>query len=82
VSRDGYVVTNHHVVTGAKAIKITLSDGREFKGEVHSTDELTDLALVRIINTEGEAFPVLEFGRSDKLRVGEWVVALGSPMTL
>eukprot|EP00939_MAST-03C_sp_MAST-3C-sp1_P001483 g1483.t1 len=82
VSTKGLIVTNAHVVGNSKTVDVTLHDGRKFVGVVHSKDRASDLAIVRIVDAEGIAFPVADIGRSDKLRAGEWVVALGSPLML
>ena len=80
INDEGYVLTNNHVVTGADEIKVKLSDGREFKGEIKGTDEKLDLALIKI---EGkDHFPVAVLGDSDKIQVGEWVMAIGNPFGL
>jgi len=79
VDPDGYILTNNHVVEGADEIKVVLSDGREFKGELIGTDPKTDLAVVRI---EAGGLRALELGDSDALRVGEIVVAVGNPYRL
>ena len=76
VSADGYVVTNHHVVDGADEIKVNLNDRRELAAKVIGSDKRSDLALLKI---EGKDLPVVTFGSSDKLEVGEWVIAIGSP---
>jgi serine protease Do len=76
VSKDGYILTNHHVVSGAEKIKVRLSDGRELDGKVVGSDELTDVAVVKV---EGPDLVPAEFADSDALEVGEWVVAIGSP---
>lgn len=79
ISKDGYIVTNNHVVDGADEITITLNDNREFKGRLIGTDPSTDLALLKI---EGDNFPTLPVGDSDALKVGEWVLAVGNPFNL
>ncbi|MBN9425346.1 MAG: DegQ family serine endoprotease [Burkholderiales bacterium] len=79
ISNDGYLLTNHHVVDGADQIYVTLTDKRELKGRLIGSDRRTDVALVKI---EGKDFPRLAIGDSQKLRVGEWVVAIGSPFGL
>ncbi|NDV84906.1 Do family serine endopeptidase [Bacteroides sp. 51] len=79
ISKDGYVVTNNHVIEGADEISVTLNDNREFIGRVIGTDPSTDLALVKI---EGDDFPTLPIGDSDALKVGEWVLAVGNPFNL
>jgi serine protease Do len=80
ISNEGYIITNNHVVSGADEIKVKFGDGREFKGEVKGTDEKLDIALVKISTTEH--FPVATLGDSDKLQVGEWVMAIGNPFGL
>lgn len=79
ISKDGYIVTNNHVVDGADEIAVTLNDNREFKGRLIGTDPSTDLALVKI---EGDEFPAIPVGDSDALKVGEWVLAVGNPFNL
>jgi Do/DeqQ family serine protease len=79
ISKDGYIVTNNHVIEGADEISVTLNDNREFKGRIIGTDPNTDLALVKI---EGDGFPTLPVGNSDALKVGEWVLAVGNPFNL
>lgn len=76
ISKDGYILTNHHVVSGAEQLKVRLADGRELEGKVVGSDELTDIAVVKI---DGPDLVPAEFADSDKLEVGEWVVAIGSP---
>ncbi len=79
ISKDGYIVTNNHVVEGADEITITLNDNREFKGRLIGTDPSTDLALVKI---EGDDFQAIVVGDSEALKVGEWVLAVGNPFNL
>jgi serine protease Do len=76
---DGYVMTNAHVVQGADDIVVTLSDRREFKGKVIGADRRTDVALVKI---DATGLPAVKVGDPNKVRVGEWVVAIGSPFGL
>lgn len=76
VSSDGYVVTNHHVIDGADEIIVKLSDRRELIAKVIGSDKRSDVALLKV---EATNLPVLETGSSEKLKVGEWVVAIGSP---
>lgn len=80
ISADGYLLTNHHVVEGADDITVTLQDKREFKGKLVGSDQRTDVALVKIDG--GTDLPVLKIGDPAKLRVGEWVIAIGSPFNL
>ncbi len=79
IQEDGYVVTNNHVVDAATEVTVKLSDGREFPAKVVGRDEKTDLALLKI-NATG--LPVVSFGDSDKLQVGESVMAIGNPFGL
>ncbi|ODS99050.1 MAG: serine peptidase [Lautropia sp. SCN 69-89] len=79
IASDGYVMTNHHVVDGADEIYVTLADKREFRGRLIGSDRRTDVALVKIDVTD---LPKLPIGDSRKLRVGEWVIAIGSPFGL
>ena len=79
ISKDGYIVTNNHVIDGADEISVKLHDGREMKGRVIGADSMTDLALVKI---EGDDFPAIPVGDSDQLQVGEWVLAVGNPFNL
>ena len=76
ISPDGYILTNAHVVDSADEIAVKLTDKREFKAKVIGTDERTDVALIKI---EANGLPVVKMGDPGKLRVGEWVVAIGSP---
>ena len=79
LSSDGYIMTNAHVVDDADVIYVTLTDKREFKAKLIGTDERTDVAVVKIEATD---LPAVTIGDSSKLRVGEWVVAIGSPFGL
>ncbi len=79
VSGDGYIVTNNHVVAGAERVRVTLNDRRVFDARTVGLDEPSDLALLKI---EAEGLPRARFGDSDALRVGEWVLAIGSPFGL
>ena len=76
LTRDGIVVTNNHVVGFADDILVTLDDGRELKAKKIGTDPKTDLAVLKI---EGSNLPYLGYGNSDKVQVGEWVLAVGNP---
>jgi serine protease Do len=80
ISDDGYILTNEHVVDGADEIKVKLSDGRVFSGKVRGLDPKLDLALIKI--DAGKQLPVAKLGDSDKLRIGEWVMAIGNPFGL
>ncbi len=79
LSEDGYIVTNNHVVDGATTLRVKLYDGRIFEAKVIGTDPTTDIALVKI---EADKLPTIPFGSSDDLRLGEWVLAIGSPFDL
>ena len=80
IEKDGYIVTNNHVVEDADDIKVILKDEREFEAEVIGRDANTDIALIRV--TSGRDLPVAELGDSDRLKVGQWVVAIGNPFGL
>ncbi len=79
ISTDGYLLTNHHVVEGADEIYVTLPDKREYKGKLVGSDQRTDVALVKI---EAQNLQMLKIGASQALRVGDWVLAIGSPFGL
>ncbi len=79
LSADGYIMTNAHVLEGASEIYVTLTDKREFKGKVIGSDERTDVALVKI---EANNLPKMALGDSRGVRVGQWVLAIGSPFGL
>lgn len=79
ISTDGYIVTNNHVVEGADELTVTLEDNREFNAKIVGTDPTTDLAVIKV---EGKSLPTLPVGDSDKLQVGEWVIAVGNPFGL
>ena len=80
ISPDGYIVTNHHVVEGAAAIQVRLTDKRRFKADLVGADESTDLAVLKV--DANRDLPVLPIGTSDDVRVGDWVVAVGNPFRL
>ncbi len=79
VSKDGYILTNNHVVEGADRVKVLMSDRREFKAKIVGRDPQTDVAVVKI---EGSNLPTVGLGDDQKLRIGEWVVAIGNPLGL
>jgi serine protease Do len=81
IGSDGQIITNNHMIEGAEEIKVKLSDGREFKAKVIGRDAKTDLALIKIASPV-EHLSVLELGDSDKMRVGDWVLAVGIPFGL
>jgi serine protease Do len=77
ITHDGYILTNAHVVEGADEINVKFTDKREYKAKVIGADKRTDVALIKIDG--GANLPVVKFGDPGKLKVGEWVVAIGSP---
>jgi len=79
VSPDGYVLTNNHVIDGAREVTVTLPDKREFQGKIVGTDPKTDLAVVKI---DGQNLPSVAWGDASKLQVGEYVLAVGNPFGL
>lgn len=79
ISKDGYIVTNNHVVQDADEVEVVLTDKRSFKAKVIGTDPLTDLAVVKI---DANNLPVVILGDSDALKLGEWVLAVGYPLDL
>ena len=79
ISADGYIVTNNHVVDGADEVTVTLHNKKQYKAKVLATDANTDLAVLKI---EGTGFPYLLYGNSDELNIGQWVLAVGYPLTL
>ncbi|WOX06056.1 DegQ family serine endoprotease [Microbulbifer pacificus] len=79
ISNDGYIVTNNHVVDGADEVRVTLTDRREFEAKVIGTDPRSDLALIKV---DANDLPTVRWGDSDRMKVGEWVVAIGSPFGL
>lgn len=80
VDPAGYILTNNHVVAKAAEIVVKLQDGQEYKAEIMGTDPRTDLAVIRVKGRK--SWPAAELGDSDRLRVGDWVVAVGSPFGL
>ena len=79
IDKSGIVLTNAHVVDKADRVTVTLNDGRTFPGEVQGTDEVTDLAVVKI-NTKGVNLPAATLGDSDAVKVGDWAIAVGNPL--
>ena len=79
VSEGGYILTNHHVIDGADNIEVLFSDRQEYRAKVIGSDRRSDLALLKI---DAEDLPTIEFADADELRVGEWVLAIGSPFGL
>ena len=79
IREDGYIVTNNHVIDGASKIEVTLNSNQTYPATLVGTDPATDVALLKI---DASGLPVISFGDSDKLRLGEWVIAIGSPYDL
>lgn len=79
VTEDGYIVTNNHVIAGASEIEVTIEDEKVYKAQLVGTDPATDIALLKI---EAQGLPTISYGDSDNLRLGEWVLAIGSPYGL
>lgn len=79
LSKDGYIVTNNHVIEDAQKVKVILNDKREFDAKVIGTDPDTDVALLKI---DADDLPFLTYGDSESLRLGEWVLAVGNPFNL
>ena len=79
IREDGYIVTNNHVIAGANAIEVTLNNNRTYPARLIGTDPATDVALIKI---EENGLPIIPFADSDQLRLGEWVLAIGSPYDL
>lgn len=76
VDKNGYILTNEHVISGATEVRVKLSDGREFDAEIKGTDKRSDLAVIKI---EAKGLPAAKLGNSDDLQIGKWVVAIGNP---
>jgi len=79
ISKDGYILTNHHVIDGADGVIVRLSDRQEYKAEVIGSDPRTDVALLKV---DAEGLPIVKIGDSDQLKVGSWVLAIGAPFGL
>lgn len=79
ISKDGYIITNNHVIDKANEIEVTLNDNSKYTAKLVGADPQTDIALLKI---EGKEFPYIPFGNSDNLKVGEWVLAVGNPFNL
>lgn len=78
ISTDGYIVTNNHVVGFADNIKVTLENGKQYTATKVGVDPITDLAVIKI---EGEQLPIIYYGDSDQIQIGEWVLAVGNPFS-
>lgn len=81
IDSQGIILTNAHVVSNADKVTVTLKDGRSFNGEVRGTDQVTDLAVVKI-NPQGQNLPVAPLGNSSQVKVGDWAIAVGNPVGL
>ncbi|MFN7954609.1 MAG: Do family serine endopeptidase [bacterium] len=81
IDKDGYIITNSHVVKGADEVVAKFSDGHEEKAKIIGTDEKTDVALIRVDSAKGD-LPHVELGDSDAVRIGDWVIAIGNPFGL
>src|SRR5712672_2438911 len=79
IRADGYILTNNHVIDGADDVHVRLKDGREFDAKVIGSDSRTDVAVIKI---DGKNLPVAQLGDSDKIRVGQWALAIGTPFEL
>jgi S1-C subfamily serine protease len=79
LNNDGVIVTNAHVVEGAKKVEVVLKDGQNYEGEVLGTDPITDVAVVKI---EAENLPSVTLGKAEDLIAGEWAIAIGNPLGL
>ncbi|MEX6505603.1 Do family serine endopeptidase [Jiella sp. M17.18] len=82
ISADGYLVTNNHVVDGGSKYTVVMDDGTEYDAKLVGTDKRTDLALLKVTPKDGKTFTYVEFGDDSKVRVGDWVVAVGNPFGL
>ncbi|MGB9660044.1 MAG: S1C family serine protease, partial [Nitrososphaerales archaeon] len=79
INSKGYIVTNHHVIAGSDRIDVTLTDGRKLSGKLVGADASSDIAIVKV---DEEGLPSAELGDSDKLKVGQFVIAIGNPFAL
>src|SRR5690606_3855654 len=79
ISEDGYILTNHHVINDADEITVRMSDQREYKAHLVGSDRRSDLALLKI---DAQDLPKVKFAKADTLKVGQWVLAIGSPFGL
>ena len=79
ISTDGYIITNNHVVEGAKSVTVSLDDNRTFEAKLIGSDPTVDIALLKV---DAKDLPTIPFGDSDKIKLGEWVLAVGNPFNL
>lgn len=80
IDKDGYIITNNHVIDKAKEITVTFADNTQLEAKLVGTDPKTDIALIKVASTK--ALPAVKFGNSDKIRVGDWILAIGNPFGL
>lgn len=80
ITKDGYIVTNNHVIENSQALEVTLNDNRTYKATIIGTEPASDIALIKI--DVDEDLPVVAFGDSDRAKIGEWVLAVGNPFNL
>ncbi len=82
IDESGHIITSYHVIEGVQWIEVVLNDGTKLKAKEVGHDQATDLAVLEVMNPDGADFPAVEFGDSDELRIGEMVIAIGSPFSL
>ena len=80
ISRDGYIITNNHVIESATTIEVTTNNNKSYKAELIGKDEVADIAVLKI--DSDETFPYIRFADSDQTKIGEWVLAVGNPYNL
>lgn len=80
ISEDGYIITNNHVIENASTIEITTNDNKTYTAELLGSDEVSDIAVLKIVGEE--SFPYIRFADSDQTKIGEWVLAVGNPFNL
>ena len=80
ISKDGYIITNNHVIENASTIEVTTNDNKTYNAELLGSDEVSDIAVLKIIGDE--SFPYIRFADSDQTKIGEWVLAVGNPFNL
>lgn len=82
ISDDGYILTNNHVAGNARKITVTMMNGDKYNAELIGADATSDVALLKIVNSENKRFPYLRLGNSDDILIGEWTIAMGNPFGL
>ena len=80
ISKDGYIITNNHVIENATTIEVTTNENKTYEAELLGSDEVSDIAVLKIIGKE--SFPYIRFADSDQTKIGEWVLAVGNPFNL